>query len=304
MRFPPSARLRLIVAGVVLSLIAGGCAKAAPEVEIGTGAGAVFDQSLRDKLPQRIQQGGVIRLATDPSYAPMESFAADGQTIIGFEPDLADALGGVLGVRVTLVPADFGLMLAETKEGTFDGVLSSMNDTAPRQKLADFIDYFSAGLSIVVQRGNPMGITDLAGLCGQTVALEKGTVQVDLLRRSQPSCGERPMMVRTYKTNADALLQVRTGRASATLNDYPPAAYLAADVRTRSYYQLASTVQYEPGLFGLAIAKGNTELREALHGALDEIMKSGLYAELLQRWGLSTGALTASSINAGAVTGG
>ena len=302
MNFPPVARLT--VAGVLLALTAGGCATATPTTTAaGTGAGAVFDQNLHDKLPQRIQQGGVIRLATDPSYAPMESYAADGQTVIGFEPDLADALGTVLGVRVTLIPADFGTMLQETNKGTFDGVLSSMTDTAPREKLADFIDYFSAGLAIVVQRGNPQGVTDLAGLCGQTVALEKGTVQVDLLHRAQPSCGARPIIVRTYKTNADALLQVRTGRATATLNDYPPAAYLANDVRTRAYYQLASTVQYEPGLFGLAVAKGNTELRDALHNALDEIMKSGLYAELLQRWGLSSGALTASSINAGAVTG-
>ena len=302
MKLPPSARLRLTVAGTLLALTAGGCATTAAKTESGTGAGAVFDQSLHDKLPQRIQQGGVIRLATDPTYAPMESYAADGQTVIGFEPDLADALGSVLGVKVTLIPADFGTMLQETNKGTFDGVLSSMTDTAPREKLADFIDYFSAGLAIVVQRGNPQGVTDLAGLCGQTVALEKGTVQVDLLHRAQPSCGARPIIVRTYKTNADALLQVRTGRATATLNDYPPAAYLANDVRTRSYYQLASTVQYEPGLFGLAVAKNNTELRDALHSALDEIMKSGLYAELLQRWGLSSGALTASSINAGAVT--
>jgi polar amino acid transport system substrate-binding protein len=85
----------------------------------------------------------------------------------------------------------------------------------------------------------------------------------------------------------------------ALLNDYPPAAYLASDAKTRSFYQLASTTQYEPGLVGLAVAKDNPELRDALHAALDVLMRSGRYTELLQRWGLTSGALTVSSINAG-----
>jgi polar amino acid transport system substrate-binding protein len=297
----PTTR-RLAAAGVVFILAAAGCATDTAVQDSATANGAKFDQAIHDRLPERLRQSGVIRLATDPSYAPMESYAADGQTIIGFEPDLAAALGTVLGVKLQLLPADFSTMLEQTKKGTFDGVLSSMTDTLQREKQADFVNYFSAGIAIVVQRGNPHGVTDLAGLCGQIVAVETGTVEVDLLRRSQQGCGTRPIIIRTFKTNADALLQLRTGRAAAALNDYPPAAYLSTDVRTRAYYQLASTVQYEPGLFGLAVAKGNSELRDALRDALDQIIRSGLYAELLQRWGLTTGGLTTSSINAGAGT--
>ena len=174
-----------------------------------------------------------------------------------------------------------------------------MTDTAEREKQVDFIDYFSAGTAVVVQRGNPHGISDLKDLCGQVVAVEKSTVQADLLRRSQSGCGANPILIKKFKTNADAQLQVRTGRAVAILNDYPPAAYLATDAKTRSYYQLASTVQYEPGLLGLAVAKDNRELRDALHAALDVLIRSGRYTELLQRWGLTNGALAASSINAG-----
>jgi polar amino acid transport system substrate-binding protein len=292
----PLRRLRL--AGLTFLLVAGGCAS--PAGSTTAGIAATFDQAIHDRLPQQVRQTGMVRLATDASYAPMESYAADGQTIIGFEPDLAAALGTVLGVKLKMVSADFGTSLDETAKGTYDGVLSSMTDTVEREKIADFVNYFSAGIAIVVQRGNPQGVTDLAGLCGQPVAVEKGTVQADLLRRSQPSCGSKPIIVHTYKTNADALLQVRTGRATAVLNDYPPAAYLATDVRTRPYYQLASTVQYEPGLFGLAVAKGNTQLRDAIRAALDQLIHSGMYNELLQRWGLTTGGLASSSINAGA----
>ncbi|GIE49002.1 ABC transporter substrate-binding protein [Amorphoplanes nipponensis] len=299
MRHPTHRRARLAAAGIALALAAGGCGTASADTDTTATGDVVVDQEIRALLPENVRQRGSIQLATDPSYAPMESYAADGRTIIGFDADLAAALGSVTGIRVELVAADFGSALDETVAGTYDGVLSSMTDTAEREKKADFIDYFSAGTAVVVQRGNPHGISDLKDLCGKVVAVERSTVQADLLRRSQPGCGADKMIVKTFRTNADALLQVRTGRAVAILNDFPPAAYLAADVKTRSYYQLASTVQYEPGLLGLAVAKDNTALRDALRAALDSLIRSGRYTELLQRWGVTNGALEASSVNGG-----
>lgn len=294
-------QFRLAFACLVVALLATGCGNASTGGATTKADSTVqVDRQLHDRLPAAIRQSGVIRLATDPSYAPMESYARDGRTIVGFEPDLAAALASVLGVRSEMVAADFGAALDGARSGTYDGVLSAMTDTAEREKKADFVNYFAAGTSIVVQRGNPHGIADLKDLCGQVVAVETATVQVDLLRRAQSRCRTRRIDVHTYKTNADALLQLRTGRAVAVLNDTPPAAHLITDQQTKANYQLASDVQYEPGLYGIAVAKGNTALRNALRDALERLIRSGTYAELLQRWGLTTGAVTASTVNAGA----
>ncbi|GAB1640522.1 ABC transporter substrate-binding protein [Krasilnikovia sp. MM14-A1259] len=294
-----SARRGLAALGVTLAVTAAGCAHSGAAAPSADPTGVQFDKAIHDRLPTEVKARNTLRFATDPSYAPMEAYAPDGRTIIGFDADLAAALGAVLGVSVTMVQSDFSTALDSTAAGKFDGVLSSMTDTAEREKKADFINYFSAGTSIVVQRGNPKGITDLKDLCGQVVAVEHTTVQEDLLHRSQGGCGTNPIDIKTFKTNADALLELRTGRAVATLNDFPPATQLANDERTRAHYQLASTVQYEPGLYGIAIPKKNTGLRDALREALDRLMRSGAYNDLLLRWGLSTGALQSSSINAG-----
>jgi polar amino acid transport system substrate-binding protein len=289
------------IAVVALALAAGGCASAANSTKDASASsdGVRYDAALHAKLPAPVRSRGEIRLLTAPSYAPMEQLAADGQTIIGFEPDLASALGSVLGIKVVMVPGDFDTSLDNISKGTYDGVLSSMNDTPEREKKADFLDYFQAGTSILVQRGNPRGITDLDDLCGQVVAVETGTVQDDLLRRSQRGCGGDKMVVKKFRSNVDAWLALRSGNAMAVLNDYPPAAYMAGDVKTRAYYQLASTVQYEPGLFGIALPKSNPQLRDAMRQALDRLIRSGAYNELLQRWNLIGGGLPASSVNAG-----
>jgi polar amino acid transport system substrate-binding protein len=299
-------RPTLTALGAALAVLVSGCGPATTAEESAAGSvdTIAVNEAIRGRLPESVRERGTVQFATDPSYAPMESFAADGRTIIGFDADLAAALGATLGIKIEMVPANFSTALDETAKGTYDGVLSSMTDTVEREKKVDFINYFSAGTAIVVRRGNPTGVTDLKDLCGQVVAVELSTTQEDLLKRSQKACGARKIQIRTYKTNSDALLQLRTGRAVAILNDYPPAAQLANDPSSRTHYQLASTVQYEPGLYGIAVAKNNRAMRDALHEALGELMRSGVYQELLQRWGLATGALPESSINgAGGTTG-
>ncbi|MBL7257264.1 ABC transporter substrate-binding protein [Paractinoplanes lichenicola] len=287
---------RALLAAVLLAALTGCAAPARSEPAPSGDAGIAVNQGLHESLPESIRARGTIRFMTDASYAPMEQFAADGRTIIGFSPDLASALGSVLGVDAEMVQGDFHTALDDLAAGQYDGVLSSMNNTAERRKKADFVDYFAAGTAIIVQRGNPKGVTGFRSLCGLVVSTERGTVQADLLQRSQRACEGNPMTIKLYKTNADALVELRTGRAAAVLNDFPPAAYLASDPRTKAFYQLASTTQYEPGLFGIAFAKDAPELRDAVQAAFDELVRTGVYTELLQRWGIGNGAIASGTM--------
>ena len=61
-------------------------------------------------------------------------------------------------------------------------VLSAMSDTPERQKSIDFVDYFTAGTSILVKKGNPQKINSLDDFCGKTIALQRGTTQDDVAK--------------------------------------------------------------------------------------------------------------------------
>lgn len=265
------------------------------------GAGPTMDvqlnSTLHDRLPAAVVARGTLRVVTDASYPPVESFADDGQTIIGFDPDLAAAIGKVLGVQVTFSNADFAGIVDTVTSGKADMVMSAMTDTAEREKQLDFVNYFSAGTSIVVQRGNPHAITDIADLCGQTVAVESGTTQQDLLARRQAKCA-KPMDVQGRPTNDDALVLLRTGRAVAILMDFPPAELLTSDPRTHAQYELATTTQFEPGLYGIGFAKGDTALRDVVSEALAELVSDGVYRAVLDKWNVGPGAVDGVSINA------
>lgn len=270
---------------------------AAPAESPPEGPTVAVDEELRALLPDDVREAGVLTVATDASYPPLNSFAPDGRTIVGFEPDLMAALGDLLDIRMEFERRDFDTMLDDVAEHRIGVVVSAMTDTVDRRERADFVNYFRAGTSIVVQRGNPRGIHDLNGLCGEAVAVEAGTVQVDLLERSQAGCAGTPITVSTFPTNDDALLELRTGRAAAVLNDYPPAVFITTNERTGGAFQLVSDVQYEPGLYGMAVAKDRPELRDVLAAAVGRLVDSGVYEQLLESWDVKSGAVSEVTIN-------
>jgi polar amino acid transport system substrate-binding protein len=296
---PLRVSVALLLAGA--AMLPAACGSSTPTGSTPTGSTptrqARLDPKLHDLLPQAVKDQGFLRVGTEASYAPMESYAPDGRTIIGMDPDLGVEMGRVLGVRLQFVATDFGKLLPNLGRGDLDLAMSAMTDTPERTKTADFVDYFSAGTSIVVQRGNPAGVTKINDLCGKVVALEKDTTQVGLLARTQKNCGTKPIIVKAYPTNSDALLELRTGRAVAVPVDTPTATFLVNDARTSSQYQLASNAQYEPAPYGIAVAKSQPGLRDAVKGALEQLLRSGVYADVLARWHVQTGAVQQITVN-------
>jgi polar amino acid transport system substrate-binding protein len=72
---------------------------------------------------------------------------------------------------------------------------------------------------------------------------------------------------------------------------------LVNDVRTSSAYHLASTLRYEPQLYAVVVAKGRPGLRETVLGALSQLLRSGVYGEVLSRWHVPDGAVQQITIN-------
>lgn len=81
------------------------------------------------------------------------------------------------------------------------------------------------------------------------------------------------------------------------LNDLPPAVHLVTDPRTRTHDQLASTATYEPGLYRIVVPKDQPALRDAVQAACEQLHESGVYDEVLDRWGVADGAVGRISLN-------
>ncbi|MFE7933627.1 ABC transporter substrate-binding protein [Streptomyces sp. NPDC057456] len=265
---------------------------------------------LFSKLPADIQKAGVIKVGTNAEYAPMES--VEGGKIVGVDPDVAAALGKQLGVDFQFTSGGFDTLITAVNTGRYDVAMSSITDNKQRQeglddsgkKLGtgvDFVDYFTAGTAIYVQKGNPKGIKTIDDLCGQTVAVQRGTTYEEALKAQSKTCtegGKKALKIESFENDTEAQTRVKSGGAVAGVNDYPVAVDMARKAGDGNTFEVLDK-QYEAAPFGIVVNKKNTQLRDALKEAVDAIIKDGSYQKVLEKWGAESGAIKASAINGG-----
>jgi polar amino acid transport system substrate-binding protein len=249
---------------------------------------------LASLLPADIKAKGKLVFGSDVAYAPVEFFDTDGKTVIGIDPDLGKAIGEQLGITLEFQNATFDGLIASLKSKRIDLIMSAMSDNKKRQAEIDFVDYFSAGTSIIVKKGTT-GITSLDDFCGKTIAIQQGTTQDDVAEAQKTKCGANKLTVLKFKTDPEALLQVKNGRAVADMNDFPVAAYTA---QKQPDFEVVGE-QIEAGPYGVGVRKEDTQLRDALQKALQALIDNGTYAKVLEKWQVTNGGLKTATVNAG-----
>src|SRR5437764_2865710 len=144
---------------------------------------------LAGMLPANIRSAGVIKVGSDIEYAPIEVYNPQ-HIPAGLDVDLASALGKQLGVTFKFIDdTDFNGIIAAMLAGRFDIIMSAMTDSKVREKQVNFVDYFIAGESVIVAKGNPKHITGVnESLCGTTVSVQTGTVEADDLVTLNKKC--------------------------------------------------------------------------------------------------------------------
>ncbi|MDX6738730.1 ABC transporter substrate-binding protein [Actinocorallia sp. A-T 12471] len=291
---------RLLGATVLAALVAGSVAACGDSTEEADAPGPAGSAApLFTELPDKQQKAGKIVVGSDIAYAPMEYYDTDGETVLGFDKELADSLGKQLGVTFEFKSASFDGLITSLKSGRFDVAISGMSDTKERQASVDFVDYYVAGAMMLVKKGNPEGLKSLADLCGKTIAVQRGTTQEGYAQEQSAACekdGGKKIDILSFDRETEAMLQIKQGRAVAGLQDYPVAAYNARE--SGGVYEVVGE-QIEAGPLGIAVSKDNTQLRDAIRKALAAIIDNGEYGALIDKWEIPAGAVTEAEINAG-----
>lgn len=284
---------------VLVALIAAGCggsSKKSAETTTATSSTAAENSKIAAEVPETIKSKGTLTVAADATYAPNEFIGADGQTVEGMSPDLGHALAAVMGLKVKVVNASFDTIIPGLESGKYDLGISSFTDTKEREKVVDFVTYFSAGTSFYVKAQGGPTINTLADLCGHKVAVERGTTQADDATAQSAKCkkaGKPAVAVLVFPDQNAANLALSSGRGQVGMADSPVAAYI---VKKSSGQFKLSGKSYGTAPYGIAIPKGNG-MAQPILDALKELMSNGTYMSILTKWGIQAGAITNPTIN-------
>jgi len=275
---------------------AGGTETTAPaEYDINTiVAGIDVDTELHDALPEAIKTSGVVKVASDIPWPPWEMYVTEGSDeLTGFDYDIGQALGAVLGVEFEFVQTVFDNTIPSLESGKNDIIMSAMYDNLARREVVDFVDYARDGTSFLVMKGNPDGVTSLESLAGKTVGAERATTQVVLLENTNEqltAAGQTEITINQYDTGPDATVALQSGKVVAYLTDNSTAHYIAQTTEAGSVFEVvidpANPNGYNPQIDGIGVLKGNDQLRDAIKDALQALIDDGFYTQIVEHYGL------------------
>ena len=229
-------------------------------------------------VPDSVAKDGKLTVGMDTSYAPAEFLDADGKTPIGYDVDFVKALARIFGLKAEPVTSTFDSILPSIGS-KYDLGISSFTITPERIKAVDFVSFYKAGSTWAVRKGNPDGF-DSSKPCGRKIAVQTGTTQES-------------------EVNKDVTTNVVTGKADAFYADSPVAGYAIRQTggQLEAFgHDVGVTEQ------GVAIAKGDTAMAQAVQKAMQHLMDDGTYRKILDHWGVGSGAIDKAEINPTDVT--
>ena len=254
------------------------------------------DDELAARVPDEIGEDGKITVGTDSSYAPSEFLDEDGETIIGFDIDLFSAVAEKIGFEAEFESASFDSIIAGVGSDRYEVGVSSFTINPERLAEATMVSYFSAGTQWATQAGNPEDV-DPDNACGTSVAVQRGTVQVDDMTARSDEC--RPpatsaIDIQQFEGQDEATAAIVSGRVDAGLADSPVMAYAVS--QTNEQLELLGDI-YDSAPYGYVVPLAETEFGQVLADALTALIEDGTYAEILEKWGVEAGAIETPEVN-------
>lgn len=217
-------------------------------------------------------------MGLDDTFAPM-GFRDENNEIAGFDVDMAREVCERLGYELVLTPIDWDSKETELATGNIDCIWNGLTMTPARIEEMLFSEpYLANAQTVIVLRDG--GITDVAQLASETVGTQAGSSAYELIEEDETISAMFPAY-EVYKDYDTALLDLEIGRVKGVVGDRVLLKYKES-LNPDKYLVLDVTLAEEQ--YGIAFAKENTELRDAVQGAIDAMIEDGTAAEISRKW--------------------
>jgi arginine/lysine/histidine transporter system substrate-binding protein len=241
------------------------------------GCNSAPTQKVEPKVgPPAVSESGKLKVGVDLTYPPFGG--TDGDKQAGIDVDVASALASKLGVEAVIVdvkPSDAATALAD---GKVDAVLSVpySEDSLARVTLAG--SYLSDGPAFFIATDSTASVVPSLTLDTITVAKVGAQEGSPAFWKLQSEFGSDSVV--GFPTLREALNALREEKVKVTGGDAAVSAYIVRDMPTVHF-----AGQIEPAVpLGVAVKLDNTQLGDAIRGALDQLSADGVLDTIRAKW--------------------
>ena len=218
----------------------------------------------------QIKENGYITFATEGTYAPY-SFHDDNDELVGFDVEVAKAVAEKLGVEAKFTETQWDGIIAGLDAEKYDAIANQVSITEEREAKYLFSTPYTYVYGAVIVNEDNSDINSFEDLDGKDVAL---TVTSNWAEVAE-SYGGSIVSTSGFSESIQLVIQ---GRADATVNDNVTFLDFKANQPDANVKIVATSDEATES--AILLRKEDSDLQEAINGALEELRKDGTLAEI------------------------
>ena len=216
---------------------------------------------------------GKLIMSTNAAFPPYE-MTTDAGEFEGIDIETAQAIADKLGLELQIDDMDFDAALLAVQQGKSDMVMAGVTVTDERQNVMDFTDSYATGIqSIIVKEDSDIASVD--DLAGKKIGTQRGTT--GYLYCSDDFGDEN---IVAYDDGLTAVQMLNNGQVDCVVIDNAPAKEFVA---ANPGLKLLDTAYVEES-YAIGVGKGNTELKDAINTALEELKADGTLQAIVDKY--------------------
>lgn len=248
------------------------------------------------------KENNTLVMATNAAFPPYEY--KEGDSIVGIDAEIAQAIAEKIGMELVIEDVDFGAVLTGVAEGKYDMGLAGITVTEDRKKTMDFSDTYATGIQVIIVKDG----SDIVGLDslfefnedGDPVALKNPDIKIGVQENTtgdiysssaikdwgfndlnEDESVKTDRVVR-YKTGAEAVAALKSDKVDCVIIDNEPAkSFVAAN---EGIHILEGDNEYAVEDYAICVKKGNAELLEKINTALAELKADGTVDKIINKY--------------------
>ena len=223
---------------------------------------------------------GVLVMATNAAFPPYEY--KEGDSFAGIDVEIATKIAEKLGLTLEIQDVEFGSIIGGVQSGKFDMGVAGMTVNEERLQSVNFTDSYATGVQVVIVNEDSAiaSLDDLKADGSMKYGVQQDTTGDIYSSYSVDEGGFGEENVIRYKTGADAVQALKSGKVDAVIIDNEPAkSFVAANEGLKIL-----DTEYAVEDYAICIAKENTALLDAVNEALAELKADGTLQQIINKY--------------------
>lgn len=226
-----------------------------------------------------IEDKGELVIGLDDTFAPM-GFRDEAGELVGFDIDLAGAVGEELGINVKFQPIDWDAKELELSSKRIDCIWNGMSATPERQEKMALTDKYLNNKIIVLAKNDTVKVEKAEDLAKYNVGTQADSAALEVLKANEAYDTFADKLAE-YKTYDEVIMDMQAGRIDCMVVDQVLGEYKNSKLKDK---MVLCDYDFGDDFYAIGCRVEDKDVAAKITEALQAVIDSGKAEEISNKW--------------------